>query len=65
MTSFNWFNRQYDQPASEEAPTEEANEAPAEAGGESAAPAIDQDSLSWAKAAYDRRSGRRTDRSGG
>jgi fused signal recognition particle receptor len=46
MTSFNWFNRQYDQPPSEESDqTEETTEAPAEE-------AIDQDSLSWAKAAY-------------
>jgi fused signal recognition particle receptor len=52
MTSFNWFNRQYDQPPSEESAAEEATEAPAEAGDESDAPAIDQDSLSWAKAAY-------------
>jgi fused signal recognition particle receptor len=46
MTSFNWFNRQYDQPPSEESDqTEETTETPAEE-------AIDQDSLSWAKAAY-------------
>jgi fused signal recognition particle receptor len=46
MTSFNWFNRQYDQPQPEEsAQTEETTETPAEE-------AIDQDSLSWAKAAY-------------
>jgi fused signal recognition particle receptor len=46
MTSFNWFNRQYDQPPSEELDqTEETTETPAEE-------AIDQDSLSWAKAAY-------------
>jgi fused signal recognition particle receptor len=51
MTSFNWFNRQYDQPPSEEsAQTEET--AAAEETSEQATPAIDQDSLSWAKAAY-------------
>jgi fused signal recognition particle receptor len=55
MTSFNWFNRQYDQPPSEESAAadsaaEEATEALSESGGD--APAIDQDSLSWAKAAY-------------
>jgi fused signal recognition particle receptor len=45
MTSFNWFNRQYDQPPSEESAQTEETAAPAEE-------AIDQDSLSWAKAAY-------------
>jgi fused signal recognition particle receptor len=53
MTSFNWFNRQYDQPPSDEsAQTEEPIEAPAEDGDGKDEPAIDQDSLSWAKAAY-------------
>jgi fused signal recognition particle receptor len=53
MTQFNWFNRQYppsEEPASPgEAQAEDATEAPAE---DTGAPAIDQDSLSWAKAAY-------------
>jgi fused signal recognition particle receptor len=49
MSSFNWFNRQLnDQPSDSETPAEPAAEETAE----TAEPAINQDALSWAKAAY-------------
>lgn len=59
MTPFNWFNRQFnDQPqpepsAEEQIQAEETAKAVIEKTGEEAnEPAINQDALSWAKAAY-------------
>lgn len=58
MTPFNWFNRQFnDQPqpeaaAASQAQVEATTEATVDGTTEGAAPAIDQDALSWAKAAY-------------
>ena len=58
MTPFNWFNRQFnDQPQPEAAAesqtqAEATTEATVDGTDEGAAPTIDQDALSWAKAAY-------------
>ncbi|MBW4517840.1 MAG: signal recognition particle-docking protein FtsY [Timaviella obliquedivisa GSE-PSE-MK23-08B] len=58
MTPFNWFNRQFNQPQpgqSAESPSQaEVNSEAAteETGEEAKETAIDQDALSWAKAAY-------------
>ncbi len=59
MTPFNWFNRQFndqsppEESAESQAQAEETTEDAVEGTGEEAAePAINQDALSWAKAAY-------------
>jgi fused signal recognition particle receptor len=59
MSSFNWFNRQYNEPSSESAESKETTPPPAETSTELSekpateeTPAIAEDYLSWAKAAY-------------